>query len=119
MKYKYKCDDFTARSSTTMAGYILSQCSPEDIITAWYNLLECAPALYDGECDFIIGKFGLGALILLYRNNILTDEMYSWAYDRVDDWLTDEMELYAKSCMPMLDISVNINNFHIRITQED
>ena len=67
MKYKYKCDDFTARSSTTMAGYILSQCSPEDIITAWYNLLECAPALYDGECDFIIGKFGLGALILLYR----------------------------------------------------
>ena len=102
-----------------MANYILSQCSPEDIITAWCNSAEGSPALYDGNSDYVIGRFCLGDLLVMYRNNILADTMYSWAFDRVYDWLEDEIVRYAKSCMPMLDISVNINNFHIRITQED
>lgn len=116
MKCKYKCDDFTTYSLYNMADYILSQCSPEDIITAWYNISESMPALYDSECDFIIGNFCLGDLLVMYRNNILADKMYSWAYDRVWDWLRDEI---FQCHMPMLDISVNINNFHIEITWED
>lgn len=119
MKYIYKCDDFTARSSTTMAGYILSQCSPEDIITASYVLANHRFALYDGVCDFIVGDFCLGDILVMYRNNIFADKIYDWAYDRVDDWLEDEIERYAKCSMPILDVSVNINNFHIEITWED
>jgi hypothetical protein len=116
MKCIYKCDDFTARSSMTMADYILSQCSPEDIITAWYNVGEGTPSLY---CDdVIIGRFSLGDLLTMYRNGILKTEMHDRAFDVVEDWLRDEMELSVRCSMPMLDISVNINNFHIRITQE-
>lgn len=116
MKCIYKCDDFTARSSMTMADYILSQCSPEDIITTWYNVGEGTPSLY---CDdVIIGRFSLGDLLTMYRNGILKTEMYDRAFDVVRDWLMEEIELSARCSMPMLDISVNINNFHIRITQE-
>lgn len=117
MKYIYKCDDFTARSSTTMAGYILSQCSPEDIITIWFKLIDTTPALYNN--DMIIGEFYLNDLLFMYRNNILADKIYNTASDFVEVWLTDELERYAVCSMPMLDISVNINNFHIRIIQED
>lgn len=117
MKYIYKCDDFTARSSMTMAGYILSQCSPEDIITAWYNIIEGRPSLYSD--DFIIGHFYLGDLLTMYHNGILKTEMYDRAFDVVEDWLMEEMDLSVRCRMPMLDISVNINNFHIRITRED
>ena len=117
MKYVYKCDDFTARSSMTMADYILSQCSPEDIITAWYNVTEGTPSLY---CDdIIIGRFSLGDLLTMYQNGMLKNEMYDRAFDEVEDWLADEIELSVRCRMPMLDISVNINNFHIRITRED
>lgn len=119
MKCKYKCDNFATYSSSEMIDYVLSQCSPEDIITTWINVLEGSPALYDGENNYIIGNFCLGDLLVMYRNNILAREIYLWASDKVYDWLDDELEQYAKSRMPMLDISVNINNFHIRITQED
>lgn len=119
MKCKYKCDDFTTYSSMTMAGYILSQCSPEDIITAWYEVSEGRPALYDSDCDYPIDHFSLGDLLIMYRNNILSDKIHDWAFDRVDDWLMDEIERYAKCHMPMLDISVNINNFHIDLIWED
>lgn len=119
MKCKYKCDDFTTYSSMEMSGYILSQCSPEDIITFWHNVCEGRTALYDGVCDYVISNFCLGDLLTMYRNNILADKIYDWAFDRADDWLTDEIVRYANCSMPILDISVNINNFHIRITWED
>lgn len=117
MKCKYKCDDFTTYSLMTMAGYILSQCSPEDIITTWFNLTDTTPALYND--DTIIGEFYLNNLLFMYRNNILADEIHDVAFDFVDNLLTDEMERYAKCRMPMLDISVNINNFHIDLIWED
>lgn len=117
MKYIYKCDDFTARSSTTMAGYILSQCSPEDIITLWFKLINTMPALYND--DMIIGEFCLNDLLFMYRNNILADKIYDTASDFVEVWITDKLERYAHCSMPMIDIPVNINNFHIRIIRED
>jgi hypothetical protein len=55
----------------------------------------------------------------MYRNGILKTEMHDRAFDVVEDWLIDEIELSVRCRMPMLDISVNINNFHVRITQED
>ncbi|MBP5773794.1 MAG: hypothetical protein J6W35_06960 [Eubacterium sp.] len=116
---KYKCDNFTTYSLTEMSGYILDQCSPEDIITTWYKMSEGKPALYDSDCDYPIGNFCLSDLLIMYRNNILADKIYDWAFDFVDNWLEDEIERYANSSMPMIDISVNINNFHIRITWED
>lgn len=115
---KYKCDDFTAYSSMEMTGYILNQCSPEDIITTWYNyVLEYMPSLYSD--DNIVGHFSLSDLLFMYQNNILADEMYKWAFDRVDDWLEDEIYRASKEHMPTLDISVNINKFHIDLTWED
>lgn len=117
MKCKYKCDDFTTYSSMTMAGYILSQCSPEDIITTWFKLIDTTPALYND--DTIIGEFYLNNLLFMYRNNILADKIHDVAFDFVDKWLTDKIERYTKCSMPMLDILVNINNFHIRIAWED
>ena len=55
----------------------------------------------------------------MYRNNILADKIHDVAFDFVDNWLIDEIEQYANCSMPMLDISININNFHIEITWED
>lgn len=115
---KYKCE-FTAYSSSEMADYILSQCSPEDIITAWYNLSEGTPALYDGDCDFIIGHFSLSNLLFMYQNNILAEEICDWAFDYVNDWLEYEIYRASQGHMPTLDISVNINKFHIDLTWED
>lgn len=117
MKCKYKCDDFTTYSSMTMVGYILSQCSPEDIITTWFNLTDTTPALYND--DTIIGEFYLNDLLFMYRNNILADKIHDTAFDFVDEWLTDEIERTAKCYVPILNISVGINQFHIRATQED
>ena len=82
MKCKYKCDDFTTYSSMTMAGYILSQCSPEDIITTWFNLIDTTPTLYND--DTIIGEFYLNNLLFMYRNNILADKIHDVAFDFVD-----------------------------------
>ena len=117
MKCKYKCDDFTTYSSMEMADYILSQCSPEDIITTWYNLLEYQPYLYSD--DNIIGHFSLGDLLVMYRNKILANEIYDCAYDRVYDWLEDEIYRESTYHMPTFDIPVNINNFHIDLIWED
>ena len=117
MKYIYKCDDFTARSSTTMAGYILSQCSPEDIITLWFKLINTTPALYND--DLIIGEFYLNVLLFMYRNNILADKIYDTASDFVEIWVSNKLERYAHCSMPMIDIVVNISNFHIRIIREE
>lgn len=116
MKCKYKCDDFTAYSSMEMSGYILSQCSPEDIITTWFDLIEYTPALYSED---IIDYFSLNDLLIMYKNNILADKIYNTAFDYVDDWLTDEIYRTNEYHLPTLDISVNINNFHIDLIWED
>lgn len=109
----FKCDNYETNSITEMINFIISQCSPEDIITASYSLTNERFALYDGVCDFIVGDFCLSDILIIYRNNILAHEIYDWACDRVDDWLTHELNLVSREHMPMLDISVNINNFHI------
>lgn len=118
----FKCDDFETVSMTEMVNFIISRCSAEDIITTWYNLTDNiftlhAETIYND--DETIGDFHLSDILLLYRHRILSREMYDAANTFVDNFLTNELNRASREHMPMLDISVNINSFHIDLIWED
>lgn len=101
---------------------MLDQSSAEDIITTWYNLTDyCftlhAETIYD--TDETIGDFHLSDILLLYRNRILSREMYDAANTFVDNFLTNILQEAYNRHWEMVDMTVNINSFHIDLIWED
>lgn len=118
----FKCNDFETSSLRLMVNYMLDQSSAEDIITTWYHLTDHyftlnAETYYDE--NETIGKFHLSDILLLYRHNILSREMYDAANTFVDNFLTDVLQEAYNRHWEMVDMTVNINNFHIDLIWED
>lgn len=118
----FKCDDFETSSLRLMVNYMLGQSSAEDIITACYHLTDyCftlhAETIYD--TDEIIGSFHLSDILFLYRHNILSREMYDAANTFVNNSLTNILEEAYNRHWEMVDMTVNINSFHIDLIWED
>ena len=118
----FKCDDFETSSSRLMANFMLGQSSPEDVITTWYNLTDNyftlhAETIYDD--DETIGDFHLSDILFLYRHNILSRKMYDTANTFVNNFLTDILQDAYNRHWEMVDMSVNINSFHIDLIWED
>jgi len=118
----FKCNDFETSSLRLMVNYMLDQSSAEDIITTWYNLTDyCftlhAETIYD--TDETIGDFHLSDILLLYRNRILSREMYDAANTFVDNFLTNILQEAYNRHWEMVDMTVNINSFHIDLIWED
>ena len=118
----FKCNDFETSSLRLMVNYMLDQSSAEDIITTWYHLTDHyftlnTETIYDE--DEIIGKFHLSDILLLYRHNILSREIYDAANTFVDNFLTDVLQEAYNRHWEMVDMTVNINSFHIDLIWED
>lgn len=121
-KCYFKCDDFETSSITLMANFMLGQSSAEDIITTWYHLTDHyftlhAETIYDE--DETIGDFHLSDILLLYRHNILSREMYDAAYTFVNNFLADILQESYNRHSETVDMTVNINSFHIDLIWED
>lgn len=118
----FKCDDYETSSIKLMVNFMLGQSSAEDIITVWYHLTDhCftlhAETIYDD--DDTIGDFHLSDILFLYRHNILSTEMYDAAYTFVDNFLTDILQDTYNRHSETVDMTVNINSFHIDLIWRD
>lgn len=118
----FKCNDFETSSLRLMVNYMLDQSSAEDIITTWYNLTDYnftlhAETIYD--TDETIGVFHLSDILLLYRHRIFSREMYDAANTFVDNFLTNKLEEAYNRHWEMVDMTVNINSFHIDLIWRD